>query len=285
MNNSKCITFFTYTIILTLLSLINTTNADTAPDTVADVRHKTQILTTYALSRFLRVHDINVEVKNGKATLTGKVDAVVNKELASQIALSVKGIKKVDNKIKIDKNYVVSVKSKERSFAESVDDATITAAVKSKLMWSKHADDLNSDVETTAGKVTLKGTANNLMAKEMAGRLATSTHDVRALDNQLKIKDKKISKLDEATHSKDGVGQQLADSWITTKVKSTFLYSGNVNSNNISVSTLNGNVTLSGQLGSDVERKLVVELAEQVNGVRQVDADKLKHILPYAEQP
>lgn len=60
----------------------------------------------------------------------------------------------------------------------------------------------------------------------------------------------------------------LADSWITTKVKSTYMYSSNVDSVDISVSTLDGVVSLKGEVNGGPERALAVELAKNIRGVK-----------------
>jgi osmotically-inducible protein OsmY len=83
---------------LALISASGSAYADGAQD-VANARKESQIWTSYALSPYLRAHDISVSVEDGKATLTGNVAEDVNKELATQIALSVKDIKEVDNQI------------------------------------------------------------------------------------------------------------------------------------------------------------------------------------------
>ena len=165
--------------------------------------------------------------------------------------------------------------SGERSFGEFVDDATITAAVKSKLLWSKHTEGRKVDVDTLLGKVTLLGAAENATAKEMAGRMARNTRGVVAIDNQLVVDDSKpISSDEKATPVRDAA-RVIADSWITTKVKSTYIYSRNVESSDISVSTKDGNVTLTGKVGSGEEGALAIELAQNVRGVKSVVATDL----------
>ena len=54
------------------------------------------------------------------------------------------------------------------------------------------------------------------------------------------------------------------------------MYSRNVENDDISVDTKGGNVTLSGKVGSGVERALAVELAQNVRGVKSVNATALK---------
>jgi osmotically-inducible protein OsmY len=173
-------------IALTLTSIGTPLWAESAQD-VTNARQETRISTSYALSPCLRAHDIVVEVDNGKAVLTGKVDEDVNKDLATQIALGVKGIKTVDNQLLVVADYMPPERGQERSFGDIVHDASITAAVKNKLFWSKYASALTTDVDTTWGEVKLKGTAKDAAAKTAAGNLARTTSGVRSVDNQLVI--------------------------------------------------------------------------------------------------
>lgn len=244
---------------------------------VTDARQSSQIWTTYALNRHLKAHDLEVSVKDGIATLTGKVDEDVSKELAEQIALNVDGIKKVDNQIEVDSEYKPTKASGERSYGEVIEDASITTIVKSKMLWSKHAQGLSANVDTKSGKVTLTGTADTAEAKEIAGLLASNTHGVNAVQNNLKVeKTKTKGKPEKESKEKSEIGQSISDTWITTKIKSTMAYSSNLDSSDISVNTLEGRVTLSGKVNSDAEHALAVELARNVKGVKKVHAKSLK---------
>ncbi|MBM3117855.1 BON domain-containing protein [Jeongeupia naejangsanensis] len=243
-----------------------------AAQTAEDARQEAQIWTSYALNPYLRANDLKVSVVEGMATLTGKVDEGVNKDLAKQIALGVPGIKEVDNQIVIQSGYVPPARSSSRSYGEAVDDATITTAVKSKLLWSKYTDSLATSVETKSGRVILTGTADSVAAREHAARLAINTRGVQSVDNRLVV-----TKTNPVTigSTASAAGQDISDSWITTKVKSTFLYSNYIDSGNISVSTKNGNVTLVGKLDSGAERSLALELAKNVRGVKSVESKGL----------
>lgn len=257
------------------VSALGTAHGDEkSVQSLADARHESRIMTTYALSPYLRANDLQVSVYDGKATLTGVVEESVAKDLAKEIALGVKGVKEVDNQIVVQPDYVPPVLSATRSYGELIDDATITAAVKSKLMWSKHTDGLSTEVETNGGKVTLRGKAESAAARALAGRLAMNTRGVGAVDNQLSVKSKP-NMADTAKGSVKAAGQDLSDSWITAKVKSTLLYSTNVNSIDISVSTKQGVVTLSGKVGSGAEQALAIELAHNVRGVKSVQSQAL----------
>jgi hyperosmotically inducible periplasmic protein len=261
-------------IALATAAISGAATADTTAENLIEARQETQIWTTYALSPFLRANDLKVSVHAGKATLTGKVEEGVNKDLAKQIALGVEGIKDVDNQIVVEANSMGPMRASGRSFGEMVDDATVTATVKSKLAWSKHAAALTTNVLARSGKVTLQGTADSAAAKELAEALAMNTRGVTAVDNQLKIGSTKASTTSEDRHTQQHE-HDAADGWITTKVKSTYMYSTNVDGSDIAVSTKSGIVTLSGKVESGTERALAVKLAENVRGVKSVESKGL----------
>lgn len=252
---------------------------DKSSQPVTDARQEAQIWTTYALSPYLRANDLKVSVREGKATLTGGVEEDVDKDLAKQIALGVSGITSVDNQIKVDKDFKPAKKSeKDRSYGQIVDDVSITAKVKSKLLWSKNSDGLATNVDTESGKVTLNGNVDSDAAKELAGQLAKNTHGVTSVDNKLTVKkekDDKVAKTNKKSAKDDDMGDKVSDGWITTKVKATFIYSSNVDSSDISVSTKDGVVTLSGMVSNGTEGELATALAQNIKGVKSVESDEL----------
>lgn len=243
--------------------------ADAVSQEVVDAHQESQIWTSYALNPYLRANDLNVTVRGGKATLTGSVDEETEKELAKQIALGVNGVHDIDNQIIVQPDYVPPTTSPSRSYGQIFDDATIIAAIKSKLAWNKHTSGLSTEVSSKAGVVTLTGTADGMTSKNMAGSLATSTRGVVIVNNQIVVNGKP-SLADSAKSKAHEAGVTVADGWITTKVKSTLLYSSNVNSSGIVVTTNNGIVTLSGKATSGIERALAIELTRNVRGVKNV---------------
>jgi len=67
----------------------------------------------------------------------------------------------------------------------------------------------------------------------------------------------------------------VSDSWITTKVKSTLLFSSNVSGSEVEVTTRSGVVSLSGNLENGAEIALAIELAKNIRGVKRVDTKEL----------
>ncbi|MDO8693111.1 MAG: BON domain-containing protein [Sheuella sp.] len=285
MSKSTKSLFLSSGLALAIMSIGQPALAQTATESLTDVRQEVQIWTTYALNPYLRANDLKVTVKNGKATLTGNVPEGVNKELAKEIALGVNGIKEVDNQIVVDGEKPVTHAAPVGSYGEVIDDATITVAVKSKLLWSKHTDSLKTTVETKSGRVTLSGTADSEAARDLAGRLAANTRGVISVRNMLKVVPAvKAAAATTSTVTGAPAGsvlpqvstakaeQAVSDTWITTKVKSTLLYSSNVSGADITVTTVAGVVTLKGKLDSGAERALAIELAQNVKGVKSVNA-------------
>lgn len=249
--------------------------AATASQDITNARQETQIWTTYALSPYLRANDLKVSVDNGTATLTGNVAEEVNKDLAKEIALGVKGISEVDNQIVVNADYQPAKPGAERSFGEAIDDASITATIKSKLMWGKSTDGMATHVQTKYGRVTLSGTVQSAVERDLVGRMALNTQGVVAVDNQIKVNALQPSMAESSKNMADEAGADMSDSWITTKVKSTLLYSSNVAGSAIAVSTDKGIVNLSGKVNNGAEQALAIELAQNVRGVKSVQAKQL----------
>lgn len=70
--------------------------------------------------------------------------------------------------------------------------------------------------------------------------------------------------------------QPVTDTWITTKVKSTLATTDGVKSMDIDVKTVDGTVTLTGVLDSNIAVKKAVAAAQSIKGVKTVDSSGLK---------
>jgi len=241
---------------------------------LSEARQEGSIWTAFALNRHLNPFTIDVDVENGSAKLTGKVETDVERDLAEQIALGIEGVKKVDNQLTLDPAFEAKA-SAEPNLSQRFDDATLVATVKSKLLWNSNTEGLDINVNADNGKVSLTGNAQTAEAKELAGRLAANTDGVRAVNNQLSVSatDSTAAK---AQNAADDTAAVISDAWITSKVKSSFIYSRNLDGLDISVDTQKGMVSLSGTVLSNAEKQLAIETARNIRGVRGVDADALR---------
>jgi hyperosmotically inducible protein len=234
---------------------------------ITAARQQTQICTTDILSPLLRTSDLHVSVHKGQVTLTGKVNEALKKDLAKQIALGVHGINTVDNQIVVQAGFSLPV-STVRGYREVVEDASISAAVKSQLLGNRYTGTQAVAVETLGGKVTLTGLAESAKAKELAGRMGLSTRGVVSLDNQLKVAP--------STGSASTAGQKVAESWTADKVKPALVYSKDVSGADVGVSANAGVGNLTGTLNRSVEQALVIELMNNgAQPLKRVNAQAL----------
>ena len=75
-----------------------------------------------------------------------------------------------------------------RSIGENIDDKTILAAVKSKLVAEKPANLTRIDVDVTSGTVYLNGAVDSAEQKTRAEQLAQSVKGVRSVVNNLQVR-------------------------------------------------------------------------------------------------
>lgn len=273
MNSSYRQFLFASAILMTITPVPSVFAADAATTSLDDVRQESQIATSYALNPYLRANELKVTVQQGKAILTGKVDEKISKELASEIARGVAGITDVDNQIIVEANYLPHFGS--GGFGDKIDDASISAAIRSKMQWNKDVDSVGTDVSTKNGRVTLTGNADSQAAKDIANRLAMNTRGVTSVTNNLKIQSNPMTDAEKARVKAADESHNISDSWITAKVKSSFMYSSNINGGDIDVSTNNGVVTLTGKVASGIERSLAIETAQNIRGVKSVTSKAL----------
>lgn len=79
-----------------------------------------------------------------------------------------------------------------------------------------------------------------------------------------------------ASETMDKAEDAVSDTWITSKVKSTFLADSSLSGIDIKVETNKGVVTLSGVVASSAERDLAIAKAGEIKGVSAVSAEALK---------
>lgn len=168
-------------------------------------------------------------------------------------------------------NAVACDKEKPQAHSDGIgatlSDTAITGKVKAKLMGKEGLDQSNIHVTTTNGVVTLKGSASNSDAKDLAEEKAKTVAGVKSVDNELRTPDSS-----NAMHKTKRV---VSDSWITTKVKSELLADSLTKGFDVSVETINGVVVLKGDLANEAAIQHVKSLAEKVDGVKGVDASGL----------
>jgi len=124
-----------------------------------------------------------VSVKDGIVTLRGEAVSQAQKELTTEYAKDVDGVKDVKNEMTVAKD---SKKSGE-TMGEKIDDASITAQVKMTLLSHRSTSALNTTVTTTDGVVTLGGKAKNDAEKALVTKLVNDINGVKSVVNNMSI--------------------------------------------------------------------------------------------------
>jgi len=124
-----------------------------------------------------------VYVKDGIVTLQGEASSMAEKELTTEYARDVDNVKEVKNEMTIAKIPAVP----DETMGNKIDDASITAEVKSSLLSHHSTSALNTKVETTDGVVTLGGVARNGAEKSLVTKLVTDIDGVTSVINNMTI--------------------------------------------------------------------------------------------------
>ena len=124
-----------------------------------------------------------VNVTNGIVTLTGQASSVAEKELTTEYAKDVDNVKAVRNQMTIASIPA----SQDATIGDKIDDASITAEVKSSLLSHHSTSTMHTTVSTTDGVVTLSGIAKNDAEKSLVTKLATDINGVTSVINNMTI--------------------------------------------------------------------------------------------------
>ena len=143
----------------------------------------TKVKTTLLFHRHVSASATDVFVKNGIVSLRGEASSLAQKELTAEYAKDVEGVKEVKNEMTVAKSPV----KPDETMGEKIDDASITAQVKSSLMSHHSTSALKTKVSTTDGVVTVSGIAKNEAEKSLVTKLVTDINGVTSVINNMTI--------------------------------------------------------------------------------------------------
>jgi len=142
----------------------------------------------------------------------------------------------------------------------AVDDATLTAKVKTSLIDNPATKARQINVETNNGVVQLNGFVDSALARAEAEKAAKSIAGVRSVDNNLQV-----------MAGERTAGMAMDDTAITAKVKAALIADSRTKAHQIEVSTNKGVVSLGGFVSSGAEKLAAAAVTENVTGVVKVE--------------
>ncbi|HEV8200518.1 MAG TPA: BON domain-containing protein [Candidatus Polarisedimenticolia bacterium] len=154
------------------------------PDSVITAKIKSEM----ALDDKVKASHIEVSTSNKVVTLTGNIDSAEEKDRALQIARSAGGVDQVVDMISVRTSPDTGdAPDPNRTLGEHIDDAAITAAVKSRLLDDPQVKGLQIDVDTREGVVFLTGNVHSPEERDRAAELARGAEHVKEVKPNLVV--------------------------------------------------------------------------------------------------
>ncbi len=140
-----------------------------------------------ALLLYRNVSGLNtqVEAKEGVVTLRGEAASQAQKDLTTEYALDVEGVKGVKNEMTIAS--AAQTREPRPTLGEKIDDASIGAQAKMALLYHRAIDGLSTKVNVSDGVVTLTGQAKDGAEKDLASKIVREIKGVKAVVNNMTI--------------------------------------------------------------------------------------------------
>ncbi len=132
-----------------------------------------------------------VTAEKGIVTLRGQAESSAQKDLTAEYVRDVEGVSDVVNEMTVPadaaKTGGTTITEKMAAIGEKIDDASITALVKTTLFYHRSTSGLNTTVETNDGVVTLGGKARSAAEKDLAGKYASDVRGVNTVNNTITV--------------------------------------------------------------------------------------------------
>jgi hyperosmotically inducible periplasmic protein len=153
------------------------------PNEISDAWIDVKVKTMLLFNRNVSGLKTDVDVKDGIVTLRGHASSEAQKELTTEYAKDVEGVKSVNNNMTLAKTE----KSTVDKVDEYLDDASITAQVKLALLFHRSTNSITTKVGTKDGVVTVSGVAKNNSEKDLVGKLVNDIKGVKSVKNDMTI--------------------------------------------------------------------------------------------------
>lgn len=190
-------------------------------------------------------NEIDVRVTSGVVTLTGTVANLLAKERAVSLAETVKGVRSVVNRIEVE------------PFWDRMD-WEIEQDVEAALALDPVTESWEIGVDVLANVATLTGTVDSWQERQLVGKVVKGVRGVSGIDNRIDV----------------DVDHDRLDSEIREEIEAALRWDALVDHAMIDVAVADGEVDLSGTVGSAAEKSRAVNDA-WVAGVTIVDSSDL----------
>ncbi len=200
-----------------------------------------------------RSYNVDVEVNDGRVSLTGEVERWETFGLIGQIASGVRGVTAVDNN--------VLVQPLERRVDEDLEDE-----IRSRLHWDARVDDSLVQVEVNEGKARLIGTVGSAAEKRRAQELARQVPGVKIVY----IEQIEVQRWARDDAMREGKYGEKADEDVHSAVRNALSADPRIKPDDVTVFVDRGMVALRGEVDTLKAKRKAEDIARNINGVWRV---------------
>jgi osmotically-inducible protein OsmY len=143
----------------------------------------TKVKTTLLFHRHVSATGTTVYVKDGVVTLQGEASSLAQKDLTTEYVKDLDNVKEVKN----DMTIAMTPPVPDSTPGDKIDDASITAQVKSSLLTHRSTSAIRTKIETADGVVTVSGVAKNAAEKTLVTKLVADINGVTSVNNNMTI--------------------------------------------------------------------------------------------------
>jgi len=162
-------------------SVTNQIEVKESPPASSDTWLYLKVKSALAFHRSVSSYNTQVELKEGVVTLTGDATSQAQKDLTTEYAQDVEGVKEVKNQM------TVTSKPQTPTLEEIIDDASINAQVRMALLTHRSTSAFRTLVATTDGVVMVGGFAKNTAEIDLVTKLVTDIHGVKSVVNNMVV--------------------------------------------------------------------------------------------------
>ena len=141
-----------------------------------------KVNSTLAFHKNVSVMGTDVHTSGGVVTLSGSAHSDAERALAGEYAKDVEGVVDVRNDMTVHEGA-----RPHETMGENIDDSSITAQIKTTLLFHKSVRTLATKVITKNGNVSLHGEARTEAEREKVTRLAEDIKGVKHVSNHMTV--------------------------------------------------------------------------------------------------
>lgn len=155
----------------------------------------------------------------------------------------------------------------EGDMSNALSEARQEGSIWTAFALNRHLNPFDITIDVEQGVATLGGEVETDVERDLAEQVALGIEGVKDVDNQIRVN----PGIELKEPSSSGLAQRFDDATLAATVKSKLLWNSNTEGLDIKVGAENGVITLSGQAQTPAAKELAGRLAENTDGVREVN--------------